>query len=150
MIICNNEILFFYIYLRTIYQVIRIMKSVTAVNKNDFNQSPVDSYEIYKKMQAITYTVGQRLKTARLNKNLSRQQLAAEIGMYQTICRIEVGVFEQLDAVYTIAQFLEVNISDLFAEPFTYSEKPSYGAICRENKILKKMLDDQRSQNKNR
>jgi len=136
--------------LRTIYQVIRKMKSVTGVNNNDFNQSPVDSYEIYKKMQAITYTVGQRLKTARLNKNLSRQQLAAEIGMYQTICRIEVGVFEQLDAVYIIAQFLEVNITDLFAEPFTYSEKPSYGAVCRENKILKKMLDDKRSQNKNR
>ena len=125
------------------------MKSITALKSSDFNQSPVDSYEIYKKMQAITYTVGQRLKAARLSKGLSRQQLASEIGMYQTICRIEVGVFEQLDAVYTMAHFLNVDIIDLFAEPFTYSEKPSYGAICRENKILKKMLDE-RSQNKNR
>lgn len=125
------------------------MKSIPALKSSDFNQSPVDSYEIYKKMQAITYTVGQRLKAARLNKGLSRQQLASEIGMYQTICRIEVGVFEQLDAVYTMAHFLNVDIIDLFAEPFTYSEKPSYGAICRENKILKKMLDE-RSQNKNR
>lgn len=123
------------------------MKPIKKVDvlKNDFTQDPVDSYEIYKKMQAITYTVGQRLKTARLNKGLSRQQLAEQIGMYQTICRIEVGIFEQLDAVYLIAQHLDINMTDLFSEPFTYSEKPSYGAICRENKLLKKMLAEQRA-----
>ena len=115
--------------------------------KNDFMSDPVDSYEIYKKMQAITYTVGQRLKKARTDKGLSRQQLADQIGMYQTICRIEVGIFEQLEAVHKIANHLEVNLKDLFAEPFTYSEKPSYGAICRENKLLKKMLAELRPKN---
>ena len=98
-------------------------------------------------MQAITYTVGQRLKKARTDKGLSRQQLADQIGMYQTICRIEVGIFEQLEAVHKIANHLEVNLKELFAEPFTYSEKPSYGAICRENKLLKKMLAELRPKN---
>lgn len=122
------------------------MKSITKliVKSSDFNQTPVDGYEIYKKMQAITYTVGQRIKAARINKGLSRQQLASEIGMYQTICRIEVGIFEQLDALYIIASYLDIEMSDLFAEPFTYSEKPSYGAICRENKMLKKIIHDKR------
>lgn len=147
MIICNNNILYFYIYLQSIYQVIRIMKPIkrTEVIKNDFTNDPVDSYEIYKKMQAVTYTVGQRLKAARLNKGLSRQQLASQIGMYQTICRVEVGIFEQLDSVQIIAQHLQVSMHDLFQEPFTYSEKPSYGAICRENKLLKKMLAELKS-----
>lgn len=149
MIICNNNILYFYIYLQSIYQVIRIMKPIRKIEtiKNDFMSDPVDSYEIYKKMQAITYTVGQRLKKARTDKGLSRQQLADQIGMYQTICRIEVGIFEQLEAVHKIANHLEVNLKDLFAEPFTYSEKPSYGAICRENKLLKKMLAELRPKN---
>ena len=149
MIICNNNILYFYIYLQSIYQVIRIMKPIRKIEtiKNDFMSDPVDSYEIYKKMQAITYTVGQRLKKARTDKGLSRQQLADQIGMYQTICRIDVGIFEQLEAVHKIANHLEVNLKDLFAEPFTYSEKPSYGAICRENKLLKKMLAELRPKN---
>ena len=125
------------------------MKPIRKIEtiKNDFMSDPVDSYEIYKKMQAITYTVGQRLKKARTDKGLSRQQLADQIGMYQTICRIEVGIFEQLEAVHKIANHLEVNLKDLFAEPFTYSEKPSYGAICRENKLLKKMLAELRPKN---
>lgn len=144
MIICNNKILQIYIYLPTIYQVIRNMKSITRTEtlQNDFSKDIVDSYEIYKKMQAITYTVGLRIKTARINRGLSRKELGDKLGAYQTLCRVEVGVFEQLDAVCKLADILDINLKDLFAEPFTYSEKPSYGAICRENKILKKIIND--------
>ena len=123
-----------------LYQFFRAMKS----SNNEFDKNPVDSYDIYKKLQAVTYTVGVRIKAARINKGLSRKQLGDLIGNYQTICRVEVGVFEQIDTIYEITKHLDLNLSDLFAEPFTYSEKPSYGAICRENKMLKKMLDDKR------
>ena len=115
--------------------------------KNEFNQNPVDDYEIYKKIQAITYTIGLRIKAARIKKGLSRKQLGDILGNYQTICRIEVGIFEQIDTIYDITNYLEIDLEELFAEPFTYSEKPSYGAICRENKLLKKLIDDIRAKN---
>ena len=111
-------------------------------NKDDYSQAPVDRYEIYKKMQALTYTVGSRLKKARIEKNLSRKQIEKDLENQIYLNKVELGIFGEIDSIIILIDYLQLDIAELFKEPFQYFEKPSYGAICRENKILKKMLDN--------
>lgn len=116
----------------------------------EFSKAPVDRYEIYVKMQAILCTVGQRIRDRRTELNLSRSQIEKDLEIGPTLARVEIGVFGNINSIYKIVQYLGLDFHELFAEPFTFSEKPSYGTITRQNKILKKMLEDAGIKNINR